>query len=231
MPGNLVIVGTSVPFSDLVEFLRQGGTAEDFATAHGINAHVVRDALAETGFKLPDNGALALAFFNTARAEAVQRIGMRETTFTFWIATVGVILGLSVKAHGQPDPVWLSLIPILSVPFTFLIVRHTMIVTWISHFVRDELNPALRQPANAPGAFPPGPRHWDNSRDFSRRIRIYLWFENSVYAVLLVLPGISVDFWLAMNACYWQSAWFLLCAGCTALTAAGFILHFVLERR
>ena len=115
-----------------------------------------KEALNRSLAKLPDNATLACAFYATARAEILQRLSMRETTFTFWVATVGVVVSLSVKAASQGaglptlDTRTLGLIPVMSLPFTLLVTRHSMIIGGFPNtFVTNSIDFFGRAPAAA----------------------------------------------------------------------------------
>ena len=50
----------------------------------------------------PDNGTLALSFYQAARAEIVQRIGLRESTLIAWITSAGVLIGGESRNRLMP---------------------------------------------------------------------------------------------------------------------------------
>jgi hypothetical protein len=176
----------------------QGRHAEILRTQQAIESQ--RETLNRSLAKLPDNAVLACAFYGAARSEILQRLGMRETTFTFWVTTVGVVVSLSVKAASQSaglpalDARTLGLIPIMSLPFTLLVTRQSMIIGWISRYVRDDLNWLLRQSiSEGIDAANAGPRHWDNSSKLQSRIGLFLFFESLAYYLFLVGPAAAVE--------------------------------------
>ncbi len=162
----------------------------------------------------PANAELAINFYNAARAEILQRLSMRETTFLAWITVVGAIL--SFAATHPPDgklfePQLLQLIPLLCLPFGLAIYRHSVIITLLGDYLRNELGGHLSQAENATDRKKQdAPPHWDNSRTLSKKIRGVLVVEGIAYTFFLV--GVPVGcliyvHWVAPQPC---PDWWLL---------------------
>jgi hypothetical protein len=161
-----------------------------------------KDHLEESDFKRaagskssPEVGALAIAFYAAARAEAVQRISLRDTTLLAWIATCGVLLGLAVKddSHGSEMRIWIAeLLPAVSLAFGLAIYRHSHIMGLINSYFKDHLNKYLRQGEDVSIV----PRHWDNSVIMQSKLGRYFLFENIVYFLLLTGPSIRCVWYL-----------------------------------
>ena len=80
----------------------------------------------------PSNTQLVMAFYSAARAEIVQRLSLREQTFLAWITTTGVVLGFALRNNQDVNLTALKIIPLLSLPFVFVIYRHHKIIHHIS---------------------------------------------------------------------------------------------------
>jgi hypothetical protein len=127
----------------------------------------------------PDDAQLTLAFYDSARAEIVQRLSLRETTLLAWVATVGVILGLVAKDQGL-----LTVIPLLCLPFAWVVHRHDLIIGYINDYRFEQLDPKLRQ--NDPLA----PMHWDHWARREPKIRRFRLVE--VVAIKLIQVPVSL---------------------------------------
>jgi hypothetical protein len=207
-----------VSLQDLVAYQKAGKTL----------AEVVRDvSQGEPGRvlrTLPDDTTLATAFYAAARSETVQRLGLRETTFTFWISTLGVIGGFALKMAPAPgtggasqlsiDERVLALIPLLSVPFTFLVTRHTLIVQWLSGYIRGQLDSYLRQARSGPT----GPLHWDSAHSDHTSMSTYLLMEEGTYYAFLIVPALLADVYVYRSGRRWHDFWFLADFIFTAIT-------------
>jgi hypothetical protein len=165
---------------------------------------------------------VALAFYSAARAEIIQRLGLRETTFLAWIATVGVILGIALKNVATPNnslvPVLtlLEVIPILSLPFAAVIYRHHQIIDYLADsYINGELKHFLRQSENS------ALRHWDNSQTVKDKIHPFVVKELVIYLIFLtVLPVVILGYVavsLAYNCSHYWLPWTLWLAGLTCI--------------
>ena len=128
----------------------------------------------------PDDAQLTLAFYNSARAEIVQRLTLREPTLLAWVATVGVILGLVAKDQGL-----IQVIPLLCLPFAWVVHRHDLIISYINHYRFEQLDPKLRQ--NDPLA----PMHFDRWARRQPKVRRFRLVE----VVAIKLIQVPVSFW------------------------------------
>jgi len=157
----------------------------------------------------PDDAQLTLAFYNSARAEIVQRLTLRETTLLAWVTTVGVILGLAAK-----EPELFKVVPLLCLPFAWVVHRHDRIISYISHYRFEQLDPKLRQ--NDPLA----PMHWDRWARRQPKIRRFRLGE--VLAIKMI--QVPVSFWclIHLNATLHQPIdfWMVL-GGILTLIVAG----------
>lgn len=171
----------------------------------------------------PDNATLAINFYNTARAEILARLNMRETTFLAWITVVGAIL--SFAARSSPgilfEPRHLQLIPPLCLPFSLAIYRHSLIIGHLGEYIRTELGGPLRQAENPKNRDTQNaPRHWDVSDTLSKRIRGFLAIEGIAYTFFLAgVPAFCLFYvhWFAPLP--WSNLWLRGGTLCTVFVA------------
>ncbi|MAU08663.1 MAG: hypothetical protein CL607_02485 [Anaerolineaceae bacterium] len=78
-----------------------------------------------------------LAEYSTLRAEALQRIGMRQQILTFSLVAAGTILSLGIQE--DTTPIVLLLYPILAVPFALIFVQHDVRIGEIAEYVKNDL--------------------------------------------------------------------------------------------
>ena len=145
--------------------------------------------------KLPDNAALTLAFYSAARAEAVQRIVMRENIILAWMTLSSALVGLWVTNDKFRIGV-AEVLPVVSLAFAMLAYRHTMVMGMLGTYLTRDLRDALRQRQES------APRHWDSSCALSEGGTRYLVLEILSYTLLQAgLPIAGLVYLLA-----WQHA-------------------------
>jgi len=148
-----------------------------------------------------DDEELALAFYEAARAEVVQRLGLREQTLLAWIATVGVVVGLSAEHF---DPKVIRLVPLLSFPFSLLVHRHELIVRYLGNYIHRELGSHLRQDQAWT------PRHWDNASTLHKSIRRFLVIEVIAYKLTqIAVPAGCLWYLMSVQHFGWRDPWIL----------------------
>jgi hypothetical protein len=174
-------------------------------------------------YKPPESAAIAIAFYNAARSEIVQRLSMRDTTVLAWITTVGVLLGWAIKdASGNDMKDWLMvLIPVMSLAFTFSIYRHTMIIDSLGRYIGRELHRFLGQEV-APSLVP---YHWDNSNILNRRGKTYLLIERNTYLVLMAGPPLGCVLYLWSQEVRFHDLRFWIASASTLVVAVAFVVE------
>jgi hypothetical protein len=178
----------------------------------------------------PSNATLAIAFYEAARAEILERLNMRETTFLAWITVVGAILSFAAKGPSSNvlfEPRLLQLIPALCLPFSLAIYRHTLIIRYLGEYLGRELRGFLRQ-----GKDPKerdtqdAPRHWDISSTLQSRIRTFLTIEGIAYTFFLAgVPAFCLAYLHYASHVPWSSPWLFGGAFCTAVSATVGVLQ------
>jgi hypothetical protein len=138
----------------------------------------------------PDNGTLALSFYQAARAEIVQRIGLRESTLIAWITSAGVLIGWGVTQPPHAMRI-AEVLPWVSLAFGLLIFRHSTIIDALSNYLNHDLYKGLRQNEEHV------PRHWDLSNSLHEKIPTYLVLEGVAYLLIQNVPPV-----LAMTYLY-----------------------------
>src|SRR5271157_199997 len=154
-------------------------------TSSGVSPQSENAAVQDSRADKPNDGELAVAFYNAARNEAVQRISLREQTMLAWVTVLGVIGGFYFK-QGIGEPRLLILVPILSLPFSVLVYRHQYINGRIWNYIAIELSPYLRQATTS------APRHWDTSKSFDQMLGRFLRVEDIISTALLAAIPIAV---------------------------------------
>lgn len=157
---------------------------------------------------------LALAFYSAARAEILQRLSMRETTFLAWITTAGLILGWGIQQPptGSSQVFILELVPTLALAFGFALYRHSIIIRKLGKHIQDDLNPYLSQSRH------PELPHWDNSDVLKKSARGYLVIELLAFIIFLVgVPSACVVYLIAERHVCWYTPLLLLAEFSTAI--------------
>jgi hypothetical protein len=164
-----------------------------------------------------EDQTLALAFYSAARAEILQRLSMRETTFLAWITTAGLILGWGIQqpSTGASQVFILELVPTLALAFGFALYRHSIIIRKLGKHIQDDLNPYLNQSRYPDVSSLP---HWDNSDVLKKSARGYLVIELLAFIVFLVgVPSVCVVYLIAEKHVRWYAPLLLLAELSTAI--------------
>jgi hypothetical protein len=177
---------------------------------------------------IPAHQELAIAFYNAARAEVVQRLALREQTFLAWIGTTGVILGFAATAannastnhagtHHFFEPLLVAMIPILSLPLSLAFYRHQLIIRYLSDYLRGDLRKFLREDQKD------APRHWDNSSALGARIGRFVVIEAAAHTVVLsVVPAACLVYLIwVKGAAFWR-LWYWWVGCCFTFGSAFF---------
>jgi hypothetical protein len=142
---------------------------------------------------MPDSQDFAITYYNAARAEILQRLGLREQVLLAGIAAFGLVAGAAF-ANGS----WrglIGLLPPLSFGFTVMFFRHHYVITELSHYLNNE----LQDPLHVRKSSAPMPFHWDEwlaygrgkSRTLPRhRLLVILSFELFGGCLLLWIPAL-----------------------------------------
>jgi hypothetical protein len=139
---------------------------------------------------------LAISFYNAARAEIVQRLALREQVLLASLTVSGVVAGLAFR-NSSTEFRLLSLIPLFTLPFVFLHVRHDLIMEYIGAYLTEELQPFLSDGC-VESKILSGPKHWDQSMNLKDRLTTFLRFEGVAHFLFLCGPAILV-LWFARD--------------------------------
>lgn len=140
---------------------------------------------------------LAKVHFSAARAEVIARLGMREQVLLAAVATFGVTAGVTVALSPHRFEL-LSVFPVLSAAFSFLMFRHN----WTMHALSDYLNIALEPFLGLEEGCAEVlvPLHWDAAlhrrAKYGYRLKYVRVVELASAWVLLWVPG-AVAWYLA----------------------------------
>jgi len=142
--------------------------------------------------------SLALEYYRAARAEAVQRLALREQVLLASLTVSGVLAGFAFKSNSSESDRWLLiLIAFIVLPFTVALVRHDHISALLDEYIRLELNPFLDLPqevthnSGVQEDRHKAPRHWDFSLYLGEELGRFLRVEKVVHIALLCLPAVA----------------------------------------
>jgi hypothetical protein len=148
---------------------------------------------------------LATTFYTNGRAEIVQRLALREQVLLASLTVSGVLVGLGFRTN-PPDFRLLSLIPLFTLPFVVIHVRHNMIIEYIGEYFDEELQPFLFGCVESKTLS--SPKHWDQSSNLKHRLASFLRYEAAAHFLFLCGPALFV-LWIAwdqrntMSSLYW----------------------------
>jgi hypothetical protein len=114
-------------------------------------------------------------------------------------------VGLGFRAN-PPDFRLLSLIPLFTLPFVVIHVRHNMIIAYIGEYFDEELQPFLFGCVESKTLS--SPKHWDQSSNLKHRLASFLRYEAVAHFLFLCGPALFV-LWIAwdqrntMSSLYW----------------------------
>lgn len=121
-------------------------------------------------------------FFQSARAEIVQRLALRDQSLIAYIVAAGAYLGFVVQPQLKPasDPkeivigmAILIVLPILSLLFTYVILQHHIIIGRLGEYIRS--------------LYPDNPDCWECFYPVWKD-RTYLTARTISQALLLIMP-------------------------------------------
>lgn len=126
-------------------------------------------------------------FYEAARTEIVQRLGLRDQLLVAYIATIGAYFAFVMDKQLNSAPSQASMLreslsaialPIICFVFSYIILQHHTVIAQIARHIRNELYPYKTK----------GPNHWDSSRLVDSSVNPLKAREMAQGAILL-LPG------------------------------------------
>ena len=148
---------------------------------------------------MKDAHELAKVYYSAARAEIIQRLGMREQVLLAGVTAFGVIGGLAFANHRENENL-LCLLPLLSLAFTIVLFRHHWLIADLANYINRELAPPLGIGSNEKTQQELMPLHWDawllgpsgrHIRAPKRKLRTILIIEWFGALLLLLGPGVA----------------------------------------
>lgn len=127
----------------------------------------------------------AIAYYNAARAEVVQRLTLREQTLTTFLTVSGVIAGIAYRAPATPQFALLLLIPIVSIPFVLMFVLHDGSIRRIGYYTRQELRPVLAKDVIEQTIV-----DWDTSSALNESLKLHVLTEKCIFALVMTGPSV-----------------------------------------
>lgn len=121
-------------------------------------------------------------YYDSARSELIERIGLRDNALILYLGAVGAIFGVVYGSERQPLIV-LLLIPFLALGAAFIISQHHEVIGALGRYLGRELEEHLRGDSRNP------PPQWDTSdtlrEHFEKAMRLRLWS----HLLLLLVPS------------------------------------------
>jgi hypothetical protein len=130
-----------------------------------------------------------IKLYESARAELIQRIILRDSALLFYIAAVGSYLNYVITTHfSKPVEetdishavVIMIPLPFVCLVFSLIILQHHITIGRIGAFLRSELNWGLLQDKIS--------RHWDNSSSFLGHANFLITLRLYAQGLILCLP-------------------------------------------
>jgi predicted permease len=88
----------------------------------------------------PEAIPIAIAAYNAARAEIVERVKIREDVIKSYIVATTAFAGVSMGFVEKADMFWVSFVmPIISLPVSIIVRQHKEAVETLALFLRNEL--------------------------------------------------------------------------------------------
>jgi hypothetical protein len=145
-------------------------------TLGGRNTTPVKDKLGGQGEHPSDLdvAAVLLAFYSSARAEALQRLHQRDQGLTLFAAAFGVLAGAAFSRFESRYAIFF-IVPFLGLGATFVSMQHDSRLIALGRYCGNELGEHLHRLTNA--------RQWDESASYRRtthaadrhRLAAHLW--------------------------------------------------------
>jgi hypothetical protein len=143
--------------------------------------------------------AIRIAFYESARAEQIQRIAARDQALVAYITVIGAYFGFVLSrqlserpsiSHFLSEAMALSALPLICICFTLIVLNHHGQIRAMSAYVSLELFPNL------------DPTHWDNSKTVESTYGMYghlrFWGQFFVlsapllYSIVFVVRNYSI---------------------------------------
>ena len=93
------------------------------------------------GLSAPDL-QVVIAYYQTARAEILERIRLREAVIVVWLGVMGAVVGVAFKVD-EPSNEILLLLPVLALGFAMRIADHEKIIAKLAVYVSLDLHMEL----------------------------------------------------------------------------------------
>jgi hypothetical protein len=164
---------------------------------------------------LPDAAQLATRFYESVRAEMIQRIAVRDQILMFYIASLGAYLAFVYNQNadiGASCTDWTALlrhifllvpIPLLCLIFTLLILQHHIVIGNLGLYLNTEWRRNLKPDAVAV--------HWDGSSTLEASSAQVHSYRSVGQALVLSIPSLVEVLELARIylACGTSQPWIL----------------------
>ena len=124
----------------------------------------------------------ARAYYNSARAELIERIRLRDQIFVFYLAGVGAVFGVGLGATSKTD--MLMLAPFLGLGAAILISQHFAVIGALASYCVLELGPFLR--GLTPSEDAP---QWDDSKALAEYRHAAIGMRTWGHVLLIILPS------------------------------------------
>lgn len=165
---------------------------------------------------------LAMRFYDSARAEMMERIKLRENIILFYVGAVATLLGVVFGKEGANSAI-LFVIPLLSLAAAILVSHHNSLIGALGLYCSVELNSSLQASTENKII------QWDESRSLitgsSKAIRSrlipHLLIISAPAVIALIVNHQYLTFaftwesitWLVGSACFLSSVYYICQSG------------------
>ncbi len=175
---------------------------------------------------------LAIAYYNSARSELIERIKLRDQTLSLYILAMGAYLGFVWTAHfgHQEKPVSvldfiiIAPMPLICLAFTLIIIQHHILIGRLGLYLGCELDEDIRKTGI-------NIRQWDNSSTLTGVFDSTLNFRFWEQAIILALPsGYDIAFFVfSLRSRNFDEGAFVIGISFTLATALAFLWIFYIH--
>jgi len=161
--------------------------------------------------------------YESSRNEILERIRLRDNALLAFLGATGVVFG--VATGTSPRPQLLLILPYLSLAAAFIVTQHDRTIGRICAFLTEELDPFLREHAEAAPT-------WEACSFLQSYSSAAMILRSTSHSILIILPAAVALVWswpVAKAAVVLEIIWW--CAVVITTISSGFLFSTHRERR
>jgi hypothetical protein len=139
-----------------------------------------------------EKNQFALTAYDSARAELIQRLHLRDNLLIVYLTVSGTFIGATLANKVGHD--FLLILPFIGFGFAVLVAQHDLIVGGIGQFCAVEIGHIIQNINRNEAAVP----QWDNSVSYMRMRRFVIMLRIIGQVAILVFPGV-LALWLNLK--------------------------------